>query len=371
MLRLLPAFVAVLVSCALLAGAAPGAGSAGYGFQLVAHGLTNATYVTSAPDDASTLYVVEQQGVIEEVRNEQPAGVFLDLRSRVDFDGERGLLSLAFSPGYAANGLVYVDYTSADGTIHVVELKVAAGVADPSTLRELLAVPHPWTNHNGGQLQFDRSGRLWVSTGDGGTDPNGGGTSLGDPMNHAQNPSSRLGKLLRTDPATPGAPWQVVGIGLRNAWRFSFDRRTGDLWSGDVGAATEEEVDFRPAAKAAQRANFGWSRFEGGLLYNGKVKLRKGVPVVSPLWTYEHTPTNAACAIVGGYVYRGASVPAAQGRYFFGDYCNGRIWTLRRVNGKPQVTTLPDRLPELSSFGEDADGELYAVTTTGDLYALR
>jgi glucose/arabinose dehydrogenase len=324
--------------------------------------------VTSTPGDASTLYVVEQQGLVEKLRGGEPAGVFLDIRDRVDFDSERGLLSLAFSPGYASNGLFYVDYTSADGLIHVIEMRAVDGVGDPSTARELLAAQHPWPNHNGGQLQFDRTGHLWVGLGDGGTDPSAGGVSPGDPMNHAQNLSSPLGKLLRIDPSRPDAAWQTVAMGLRNPWRFSFDRATGDLWIADVGAASEEEVDFRPAAKAARPADFGWSRFEGRLLYKPKLRLPR--PAVPPVYTYRHTDAGE-CAIVGGYVYRGTAVPAARGRYFFGDYCTGRISTLTLVKGAARVTKLGDRLPALSSFGEDANGELYAVTTVGDLYELR
>ncbi|HXH96247.1 MAG TPA: PQQ-dependent sugar dehydrogenase, partial [Gaiellaceae bacterium] len=334
--------------------------------------LTNADGIASAPGDASTLYVVEQQGTVEMVRDGQKAGVFLDLTDRVGYEqgGERGLLGLAFSPAYATNHLFYVDYTDTAGTIHVVEMQSVDGAGDPSTARELLDVPHPWPNHNGGQLQFDSTGHLWVTIGDGGTDPNGGGTSIGDPMNHAQKPSSRLAKLLRIDPSQPNAAWQVVGIGLRNAWRFSFDRKTGNLWIADVGAATEEEVDFRPAAKAAQRANFGWSRFEGTELYNGKVKLRKGWPLVKPVWAYSHSGSRS-CSIIGGYVYRGSAVPSLYGRYVFGDFCSGWIWTLTLKKGKAKVVQRNDVLPTLSSFGEDAAGELYAVTLTGELYELR
>jgi glucose/arabinose dehydrogenase len=367
--RRLLALAAAVPASALLAGAAPAAPAGS--FQLVASGLGTAVYVTVAPDDPSTLYVVEQQGLVEDVRGGQAAGAFLDVRSLVGFDqNERGLLGLAFSPGYAANHLFYVDYTDPQGTIHVVEMRAVNGVGDPSTAHELLAVPHPWPNHNGGQLQFDRTGRLWVTTGDGGTDPNGGCCSTGDPFNHAQTVSSRLGKLLRIDPSKPGTAWQVVGIGLRNAWRFSFDRKTGDLWIGDVGAATQEEVDFRPAATAAKPANFGWSRFEGTTLYDESVKLRKGRPLVKPVWTYQHYHSTN-CAIIGGYVYRGSAVPSAYGKYFFGDFCSGRIWTLTMKKGRAKVVRLGERLPTLSSFGEDASGDLYAVTATGSLYELR
>lgn len=359
---------AALLASALLAASAPGAREPG--FRRIASGLTNAVYVTSAPGDTSTLYVVEQQGEVVTVRGGRETGVFLDLRDRVRFEGERGLLGLAFHPRFAQNGLLYVDYTGSDGTIHVVELHAAGGVADPASARELLAVEHLWPNHNGGQLQFDRQGYLWVGIGDGGTDPAAGPVSLGDPHDNAQSPASRLGKLLRIDPNRPGASWQTVAMGLRNPWRFSFDRRTGDLWIGDVGAATYEEVDFRPARLAARLADFGWSRFEGKLLYNGRVALPRGAPVVGPLWEYQHDD-GVSCAIVGGYVYRGSLVPALRGSYLYGDYCSGRIYTLRRVRGRLQETRSIYRFPLLASFGQDGNGELYAVTTDGDLWQLR
>jgi len=357
---------AALLGTVLLVGSASGAKS--FSFQLVASGFTNADYVTSPPGDASTLYVVEQQGVIEKVQGGKDAGPFLDISSRVSFDGERGLLGLAFSPKWATNGLFYVDYTSADGVIHIVEMHAAGGVADPSSARELLAVQHPWPNHNGGQLAFDRTGKLWVGFGDGGTTP-GQDVSVGDPFNHAQTTSSQLGKILRLDPAKPGA-WQIAELGLRNPWRFSFDRKTGDLWIGDVGAATWEEVDHRAAADVFKVADFGWSHYEGAETYNKKIKVTRK-PLVMPLYVYRHTTENAACAIVGGYVYRGSAVPSARGKYFYGDYCNGRIGVLTLTKGKASVVYLADRLQPLTSFGQDANGELYAVTATGELYELR
>jgi glucose/arabinose dehydrogenase len=358
--------LAVASATLLLAGAASGAPPKAFTFRPVASGLINADYVTTPPRDASTLYVVEQQGVIEKVRGGKDAGPFLDITDRVSFDGERGLLGLAFSPGYATSGLFYVDYTSADGVVHVVEMHAADGSGDPSTARELLAVQHPWPNHNGGQLVFDRAGRLLVGIGDGGTPPDQD-TTLGDPMNHAQTLSSPLGKILRLDPSRPGT-WQIGEVGLRNPWRFSFDRKTGDLWIGDVGAASWEEVDYRPAAQARTVADFGWSRWEGRESYNPTVKTRK--PLVGPLYEYRHTAAGQ-CAIVGGYVYRGSLAPSARGKYFYGDYCTGRVGALTLTNGKASVRYVADGLAPLTSFGEDANGELYAVSATGDLYQLR
>jgi glucose/arabinose dehydrogenase len=295
---------------------------------------------------------------------------FLDLRSRVLARDELGLLSMAFSPRYAQNHLFYVDYTDLNGDTHVVEYRADGGVAVPSSARELLFVDQPYPNHKGGQLEFDRKGFLYVGMGDGGTNPDNGPTGIGDPENRAQNPDSMLGKLLRIDPTAPGATWQIVGYGLRNPWRFSFDRRTGDLWIGDVGAAKFEEVDRRTAAQLGVVANYGWSRLEGRSSYNPKIALGPGQPV-APSYVYSHDYGN--CGVIGGYVYRGARVKAARGRYVFGDLCTGSIWTLKvgkggRLSG---LASAGPRIPNLSSFGEDANGELYAVNLNGVLFAFR
>jgi glucose/arabinose dehydrogenase len=213
--------------------------------------------------------------------------------------------------------------------------------------------------------------------GDGGTNPASGPTSVGDPENRAQNPGSKLGKLLRIDPLQPGATWQTVAFGLRNPWRFSFDRATGDLWIGDVGPAKREEVDFRPRAALGQLANFGWSRYEGRLLYNRRVTLSPaGGPLVWPAWSYaqKHPRKGISyCGVIGGYVYRGSRFPGLRGRYVFGDLCSGAISSFR-VGPKGRVSKvmrLRGLVSGLSSFGEDANGELYAVGVGGGLYALR
>jgi glucose/arabinose dehydrogenase len=362
------------IAAAALIGSTP-AKQPAYSFKRIATGFASPTYVTSAPDDASTLYVVEQAGRILIVRGGRITGTFLDIRGRVLSEGEHGLLGLAFHPGYADNHLFYVDYTDLAGDTHVVEYRSAGGVADPASARELLFVRQPYPNHKGGQLAFDAHGLLYVGLGDGGTNPDNGPTGIGDPENRAQSPDSRLGKILRIDPLGPGA-WEPVAYGLRNPWRFSFDRRTGNLWIGDVGAATFEEIDFRPAARIGIAANYGWSRFEGRKLYNAAVTLRPGTEVVFPTWTYHHTflgPGGGDCGVIGGYVYRGLRVRAARGRYFFGDLCSGRIWSFG-VGPKgraSKVATLHSRVPAISSFGEAANGDLYALSYTGALYALR
>jgi glucose/arabinose dehydrogenase len=373
---LLVAAVALVLALAfsLGAGAAGGGREAAgaYGFRPLASGFTSPVDVTSAPGDASTLYVVEQAGTIQMVRDGKLAGTFLDIRNRVHTDGnELGLLSVVFSPGYAQNHLFYVDYTDLQEDTRVVELSAPNGVADPSSARELLYVDQPYPNHKGGQLLFDSHGLLYVGMGDGGTNPASGDTSTGDPENRAQSSGSLLGQLLRIDPTKPGATWQVVGMGLRNPWRFSFDSKTGDLWIGDVGAAQFEELDFRPKAKIGTLANYGWSRYEGSGVYNPKVAIRNKKQLVSPVVTYRHS--DGSCAVIGGYVYRGASVPAARGRYFYGDLCTGTISSFRVGPKGPvsAVVRLPGKVASITSFGEDANGELYAVSSDGFLYALR
>jgi glucose/arabinose dehydrogenase len=232
-------------------------------------------------------------------------------------------------------------------------------------------VQQPYPNHKGGQLEFDRDGFLYVGMGDGGTNPDSGPTSTGDPENRAQNPASRLGKLLRIDPTQPGATWQTVGMGLRNPWRFSFDRVTGNLWIGDVGAARFEEIDFRPRADVASLANYGWSRYEGASLYNANVITPPKKALVWPVWVYGHTGNR--CGVIGGYVYRGSAVPSLRGRYVFGDLCTGTISSFKvgPTGRASAVSSLGPAIPGLTSFGEDGSGELYAVDQGGFLYALR
>jgi glucose/arabinose dehydrogenase len=345
-------------------------------FVQIAGGFAQPTYVTSAPGDTTTLYVVEQRGTIQIVRDGRATGTFLDIHDRVLDDGERGLLGLAFAPDYAQSHLLYVDYDDLQGNTHVTEFRSDGSAADPASARDLLVADQPYANHKGGQLAFDRNGLLYVGLGDGGTNPDNGPTGIGDPENRAQNPDSPLGKILRIDPRQGGAQWQTVGIGLRNPWRFSFDRATGNLWIGDVGAARYEEVDFRPAPLLGTLANYGWSRFEGRASYNPKVTLTGG-QLVWPVWTYPHTylhGNDVDCGVIGGYVYRGARVPSLRGRYVFGDLCSGKLWSFR-VGPKGRtssVVQLAGSVPALSSFGENAAGELYAVGYEGGgLYALR
>jgi glucose/arabinose dehydrogenase len=327
--------------------------------QPVASGLGALTGIASTPAEPTRLYAVEQVGRIRYLVNGRVAGVFLDIRDRITSGGEQGLLSVAFHPNYARNHRFYVDYTDRSGNTRVVEFRSRSGRGVKSTARQLLFVRQPYANHNGGQLQFDRSGLLYVGMGDGG--------SAGDPGNRAQTPSQRLGKLLRINPLRRGARWQMVALGLRNPWRFSFDRATGDLYIGDVGQGAWEEIDYRPRSAVGRLANYGWKAFEGRARYTN-TQLGPG-QLVAPVYVYSHNDNN--CSVTGGYVYRGRAVAAAAGRYFFGDYCSGIVWSLRIDRGAASdVRREPFTVASLQTLGEDAAGELYFATGNGRIYKL-
>jgi glucose/arabinose dehydrogenase len=324
-----------------------------------ASGLGALTAVASTRAEPKRLYAVEQVGRIRYLVNGRVRGTFIDLRDRITSGGEQGLLSVAFHPNYARNHRLYVDYTDKQGNTRVVEFRSRNGRGIKSTARQLLFVRQPYANHNGGELQFDRNGLLYVGMGDGG--------SAGDPGNRAQNPAQRLGKLLRINPLRRGAKWQMIALGLRNPWRFSFDRSGGDLYIGDVGQGNWEEIDYRPAASIGSLANYGWHVFEGRARYDN-TGLGPG-QLVSPVYVYSHAESN--CSVTGGYVYRGRAVSAAVGRYFFGDYCSGIVWSLRIDNGNAtDVRREPFRVNQLTSFGEDVAGELYLATGGGRIYKL-
>jgi glucose/arabinose dehydrogenase len=317
--------------------------------------------VASAPGDPTTLYVVEQAGTIRIVRNGQIAGTFLDIRSKVESGGELGLLSMAFSPNYATNHLFYVSYTDLHGDSRVARYRAANGVGVRSSARILLAVHQPYGNHNGGQLQFDKRGYLYIGLGDGGSED--------DPNQTSQNMHTRLGKVLRSKTKNPGSRWRVVGLGLRNPWRFSFDSATGSLWLGDVGQDRFEEVDFRSAHNLDRLANYGWSRYEGYSVYSSSHRYTHRGQRVRPVLVYSHAH---GCSITGGFVYRGSAVQGARGRYFYGDYCNGTIWSFRvGKHGRASTPVVSGNVPSVSGFGVDGNGELYALSLGGTLYKLR
>ena len=362
------------VTLALLAVALPGAASGRSAtpsqpasqqlrMRPFATGFDSAVYVTAPRSEPGKLYVVEQPGVIRVLDNgklrPQP---FMDIRSRVTSGGEQGLLSMAFDPNYAKNHRFFVYFNDKSGDVRVFKFRSNGTVGLPSTGVSLLDVNHrEFSNHNGGQLQFGPDGLLYAGTGDGG--------SGGDPHNHSQNLSSRLGKMLRINVNKRGARWQVAGYGLRNPWRFSFDRLTHDLYIGDVGQDHWEEVDVRTPRQWRGLNNYGWRVWEGRTRYTPGQQVNSRGTLVFPIVVYSH---SQGCSITGGYVYRGRSIVSAHGRYFYGDYCSGTIWSLRTSKGRlvGGVRREPFKIASLSSFGEDAAGELYATSLDGTVYKL-
>lgn len=322
----------------------------------VASGLASPMQVVAAPG-TGTLYAVEQAGTIRELEGARAAAEpLLDLRDQVRSGGEQGLLALAFHPRFPDDPRFYVHYSNLDGDTRVAEYRDAESGA--VRVRELLAVEQPHANHNGGQLAFGPDGLLYLGLGDGG--------AAFDPEERSQDLGTRLGKLLRLDVERRGTDWEIAAYGLRNPWRFSFDRATGDLYIGDVGQDRWEEVDFVPAGTDAL-LNFGWDVYEGEERVEDN-ELSEAGELVGPVAVYGH---DAGCSITGGFVYRGSALPALRGRYLYGDYCSGTVWSLRVEDGEAaDVRREQVELPLLTSFGEGPDGELYLVSQAGSVHRL-
>jgi glucose/arabinose dehydrogenase len=320
----------------------------------------------------TALYVAQKTGQVVAIRAGRTVDKVpvLDLSDEVSLGGEQGLLGLAFSPGGRE---LYVNYTDTNGDTHVTGFAMRGDHADPATRRDILVVEQPYSNHNGGNLVFGPDGYLYIGLGDGG--------SGGDPLGNGQSLSTPLGKMLRIDPQLSGsAPYRIpsdnpfVGrkdarpliwaYGLRNPWRYSFDRLTGDLWIGDVGQTDWEEIDVQPAGSSGGE-NYGWNILEGTHPFFGD-ELPSGV-----VPTYEYSHAEGGCTVIGGYVYRGEAIPELSGAYLFGDLCIGEIEALLVRGGR--VTghrSLGPVVENLSSFGEDADGELYAMSLSGGVYRI-
>lgn len=350
------------------------------GLRLLSDALTSPVYLTQPPGDAERLFVVEQGGLVRIFRNDVLlARPFLDLSSQVVCCNERGLLSMAFHPAYAQNGLFYASYTNTQGDTRIVRYQVSASdpdSADPASAMVILAHEQPYSNHNGGLVLFGPDGMLYVGLGDGG--------SGGDPENRAQNLDSLLGKLLRIDvsgsapytvPAdnpfagNPNARPEIWAYGLRNPWRFSFDRTTGDLYIADVGQDSREEVNVQPAGSGGGE-NYGWRIMEGTACFDP--------PECSPagltLPAIDYGRSAGACAVTGGYVYRGSALPILSGRYLYSDYCAGWVKSFTSLNGRAldpvDWTAELGPGPGVTSFGQDNQGELYIMTAAGSLYRI-
>jgi glucose/arabinose dehydrogenase len=320
-------------------------------------------------DDA--LYVAERTGKVRAIRGGgvDPTAV-LDLSSQISLGSEQGLLGLAFSED---GGYLYVNFTDLAGDTHVTEFAIRGGTADPATRREVLFVDQPFSNHNGGNLVFGPDGYLYIGLGDGG--------SGGDPMNNGQSLDTLLGKMLRIDPrprgdapysvpvdnpfvGKPGTRPEIWAYGLRNPWRYSFDRETGDLWIGDVGQDSWEEIDILPRGTPGEQ-NYGWNAMEGNHPYGGDLIS----PATPPVYEYDHG--SGRCAVTGGYVYRGSTIKGLTGSYLYADFCEGSLTALRLAGGRvAEASALGLVVPNLSSFGEDARGELYVLSLSGQVYRL-
>ena len=350
--------------------------------QPISTSLSSPVFMTAPPNDSTRLFIVQQGGLIrvfDVVGGSLLTDPFLNVSSLLSTGGERGLLGMAFDPLYAANRQFYIFYTNTAGNIVIARyLRAAtnANLADSSSATPLLTVAHPtFSNHNGGMLAFGPDACLYAGIGDGGSE--------GDPSNNGQNLSSLLGKLLRLNPDTGGAcsngiinPFvlaggaqQVWSLGLRNPWRFSFDRITGDLYIGDVGQGAREEIDVAIAPNAGRQANYGWRLMEGSLCFNPSSNCNSG-GLTLPVFDYPHL--NGACSVTGGYVYRGSVKPDLRGTYFYADFCAGFVKSFRYQNGQPtEQTEWPLLSPPggfVTSFGEDAAGELYVMTQGGGLF---
>ena len=349
---------------------------------LPAHAFAQPTQVTSAFDGTDRLFVVERAGAVRSIRNGvlEPA-IFLDLRAAVGDNGlERGLLSIAFHPGFESNRLLYVLYTDVNGDVTVARLTAndAGTRVDPATHRRLIVIEHSAAgNHNGGSLVFGPNGYLYISVGDGG--------GRGDPENDSRSNHNLLGKVLRIDVNGTGAgPWhryanprsnpyygsrpglsEIWAKGLRNPWRMSFDRGTGRLFIADVGQGQMEEIDREPAGFRGG-ADYGWNVIEGPWCFE-----RTSCPLAGdtlPVAFYRHLDGN--CSVTGGFVYRGPTETEMVGQYIFADFCSGRIWSLPSAGGQGELVLRADTAERITSFGESDGGVLYAVSQDGKLFRV-
>ena len=367
--------------------------------KLIADDFEKPLYVTNYPNDNQKLLIVLQEGIIKIIENKKVIKTpFLDISNRVHQPlypaDEMGMLGLAFDPKFNENNFFYVNYVDRDDNTIISRFKVNQNLGDSNSEEVLLELKQPYPNHNGGNIEFGPDGYLYVGIGDGG--------SSGDPENRAQNLSNLFGAIIRIDVNTKvgykiptdnpfynsdNAKKEIWHYGLRNPWRFTFDKKTGDMYIGDVGQWDWEEINFQSYDNNGG-LNFGWKILEGTHCYSSDKCSDEGT--VLPIFEYSHdanyfktiigwTQSDMnGCSVTGGYVYRGENMPELYGRYFFGDYCTGKVWSLKTDNKELDLQDHTDELLRginkkqfyLSSFGEDEDGELYLIDYNGGLYSI-
>ena len=352
------------------------------GLEVVSTDLSFPVYLTAPLGDKDRLFIVEKRGTIRIIKNGTLLGApFLDITPLVSTGGEQGLLGLAFDPNYAVNGRFYVSYTDASGDSRIVRYLVSGDpdAAQTGPDRVLLTIDQPYANHNGGNIVIGPKGFLYIGMGDGG--------SGNDPQENGQDRTDLLGSLLRIDvsPAgdytvptdnpffnDPPARPELWDYGLRNPWRFSFDRLTGDLYIADVGQSAREEINVAPAAQGSGKGlNYGWNTMEGTICTPGVNPNCDKTGLTPPVLDYDHS--GGSCSVTGGYVYRGSAIPEIQGTYFYADYCAGWVRSFEYRNGAPTEQRDWGSLrpgAAIPSFGEDAQGELYILTPQGSVHRV-
>jgi len=376
--RVVPALL-VAAACGDDTGPLPPGGEISLALETVSDQLTFPVDLASPPGD-SRLFVVEKAGRIRIIENGTLlAPAFLDISAQVASNGERGLLGLAFDPDYETTGRFVVNYTDLAGDTHIAAFTVSSGDAnraDPASEELILRVDQPFENHNGGQVAFGPDAYLYIALGDGG--------GSGDPMANGQSLTTLLGKLLRID-LNGGSPYgipsgnpfsavaaarsEIWSYGLRNPWRFTFDRLTGDLYIADVGQGEREEIDVGLAADGAGRgANYGWDIMEGDACFEPASGCDR-TGLILPVLQYDH---SEGCSVTGGHVYRGSAIPALQGTYFYSDFCSGWVRSFRLSSGAVAEEREWPALQagNVTSFGQDDAGELYILTSGGSVYRI-